>query len=241
MAAIRSRVACVLGIAGDGHAPARGAHGRALRHGVLRVVRALGVHVGPEARDQRVGACPRRRRPRGRRRAARRAAPPAPSAGISGRPGPFSRATEASELMPDEEHVAERARGARDSGRGRRAGGRSSRWRGRCAGRGAASSAARRAASSTPTRGAIAAHRARTSSAGVTVAVPRFMTTRPPATLASRAASTGEAPAASATVKALMTVSPAPVTSAISSVPWIGMNVTGAVALEAAPCRGCRA
>ncbi len=34
-------------------------------------------------------------------------------------------------------------------------------------------------------------------------------------------------PAASATVKVLMTVSPAPVTSAISSVPWIGMKVTG--------------
>ena len=30
----------------------------------------------------------------------------------------------------------------------------------------------------------------------------------------------------------LITVSPAPVTSAISSVPWIGMNVAGSVALE---------
>ena len=57
------------------------------------------------------------------------------------------------------------------------------------------------------------------SSRGVTVAVPRFITTTPPATLASQAASAGAAPAASATVNALMTVSPAPVTSAISSLP----------------------
>src|SRR5262245_9051195 len=61
--------------------------------------------------------------------------------------------------------------------------------------------------------------RAWPSSAGDTVAVPRFITTMPPATLASVAACTGVAPAASASVKVLMTVSPAPVTSAISSVP----------------------
>src|SRR5258707_659048 len=53
------------------------------------------------------------------------------------------------------------------------------------------------------------------------------MTTTPPATLASHAASPGAVPAASATVNVLITVSPAPVTSAISSVPWIGMKVNG--------------
>src|SRR5262249_26974660 len=63
------------------------------------------------------------------------------------------------------------------------------------------------------------------SSVGVTVAVPRFMTTMPPAMLASVAASRAGAPHASASVNTLMTVSPAPVTSAISSVPWTGMNV----------------
>ena len=66
------------------------------------------------------------------------------------------------------------------------------------------------------------------------MAVPRFMTTMPPATLASVAASSAGAPQASASVKALMTVSPAPVTSAISSVPWTGMNVV-------APSRSSRA
>ncbi len=65
------------------------------------------------------------------------------------------------------------------------------------------------------------------SSRRVTVAVPRFMTTTPPATLASHAASTAPAPDASATVKVLITVSPAPVTSAIWSLPWMGMKVTG--------------
>ena len=58
------------------------------------------------------------------------------------------------------------------------------------------------------------------------------MTTMPPATLASRAASPGEAPAASATVKVLMTVSPAPVTSAIWSRPVNGDERDRAVPLE---------
>jgi len=49
-----------------------------------------------------------------------------------------------------------------------------------------------------------------------TVAVPRFITTMPPAMLASCAASNRPALPASATVNALITVSPAPVTSAIS-------------------------
>ena len=58
------------------------------------------------------------------------------------------------------------------------------------------------------------------------------MTTMPPATLASRAASLGEAPAASATVKVLMTVSPAPVTSAIWSRPVNGDERDRAIPLE---------
>ena len=57
------------------------------------------------------------------------------------------------------------------------------------------------------------------SSSAVAVAVPRFITTIPPATLASCAASNGDAPAASASVIVAITVSPAPVTSAISSEP----------------------
>ena len=53
----------------------------------------------------------------------------------------------------------------------------------------------------------------------VAVAVPRFMTTMPPAKLARCAASRNVAPAARASVKTAMTVSPAPVTSAASSEP----------------------
>ncbi|MNC92434.1 hypothetical protein D3C83_88610 [compost metagenome] len=53
----------------------------------------------------------------------------------------------------------------------------------------------------------------------LTVAVPRFMTTMPPAKFASRAASSNLAPAASASAIVAITVSPAPVTSAISSLP----------------------
>jgi len=48
----------------------------------------------------------------------------------------------------------------------------------------------------------------------VAVAVPIFMTTTPPAKFASSAASSGEAPDASASEKVARTVSPAPVTSA---------------------------
>lgn len=51
------------------------------------------------------------------------------------------------------------------------------------------------------------------SSRAVTVAVPRFITTRPPAQFASRAAVRKSAPAAMARVKTAPTVSPAPVTS----------------------------
>src|SRR6267378_3160761 len=47
----------------------------------------------------------------------------------------------------------------------------------------------------------------------IRVAVPRFPTTIPAATLASRAAVSRSAPAATVNVKALMAVSPAPVTS----------------------------
>src|SRR6185369_15779443 len=57
-----------------------------------------------------------------------------------------------------------------------------------------------------------------------TVAVPRFITTIPPAKFASRAADSVSAPAASAAVNVAITVSPAPVTSATSSVPWIGIS-----------------
>src|SRR5262249_36541788 len=74
--------------------------------------------------------------------------------------------------------------------------------------------------------GPSAGPRACDSSSFVTVAVPRFMTTSPPATLARDAASTAAAaPGASASVNVPMTVSPAPVTSAISSVPKMGMKV----------------
>ena len=54
------------------------------------------------------------------------------------------------------------------------------------------------------------------SSAGLTVAVPRLPTTTPAAWLEKTVASTGEAPAAMANVKAAMTVSPAPETSKTS-------------------------
>ena len=52
-----------------------------------------------------------------------------------------------------------------------------------------------------------------------TVAVPRFITTMPPAKLASRVAEAVSAPAASAAVKVAITVSPAPVTSTTWSEP----------------------
>jgi hypothetical protein len=66
------------------------------------------------------------------------------------------------------------------------------------------------------------------------VAVPRFITTRPPAKLARRAASSKVAPAASASVIVAMTVSPAPVTSAIWSDPKIGMCTVGLPASNSA-------
>src|SRR5882724_357525 len=58
-----------------------------------------------------------------------------------------------------------------------------------------------------------------------TVAVPRFITTMPPAKFASRAADSASAPAASAAVKVAITVSPAPVTSVTSSEPCTGMLI----------------
>src|SRR4029077_5479593 len=67
--------------------------------------------------------------------------------------------------------------------------------------------------------------RAWISSSRVTVAVPRFMTTMPPAMLARVAASVGAAPEAGASVNAPMPVSPAPLTSPLSSVTKIGMKV----------------
>src|SRR5208283_4073404 len=54
------------------------------------------------------------------------------------------------------------------------------------------------------------------------VAVPRFITTRPPAKFANRVASAVSVPAASAAVKVAITVSPAPVTSTTWSEPKIG-------------------
>src|SRR5690348_154969 len=57
------------------------------------------------------------------------------------------------------------------------------------------------------------------SSARDTVAVPRFITTIPPAKFARCAASTNEPPAARASVNTAITVSPAPVTSTASSPP----------------------
>src|SRR3954454_22079081 len=57
------------------------------------------------------------------------------------------------------------------------------------------------------------------SSSCETVAVPRFITTMPPAKFASRAADSVSAPAASAAVNVAMTVSPAPVTSVTSLAP----------------------
>ena len=50
-------------------------------------------------------------------------------------------------------------------------------------------------------------------SAGVTAAVPRFMTTIPAAKFARRAASPYDAPAANDKANVAITVSPAPVTS----------------------------
>ncbi len=64
------------------------------------------------------------------------------------------------------------------------------------------------------------------SSSAVTVAVPSFITTSPAAMLASRAPSSGEAPAARAAVSTARTVSPAPVTSATSSAPKTGRWAT---------------
>ena len=53
--AITSRVECVLGSPAMATRPAGGAHRSPLGHGLLGVVRSLGVHVGTQARDQRVG------------------------------------------------------------------------------------------------------------------------------------------------------------------------------------------
>src|SRR5260370_6049535 len=63
---------------------------------------------------------------------------------------------------------------------------------------------------------------ASSSSCRETVAVPRFITTMPPATLANRAADSASAPAARAAVKTAITLSPAPVTSVTWSEPNIG-------------------
>ena len=199
----------------------------------LGVVGALGVHVGAEARDQRVGgvvveddhrvdraqrADQLRALRRGHDRPAR--ALEAADRGVGVEPDTSTSPSAARRPeVADVAHVeeVEDAVGEHEP---------------------LARRAARRprpaAASSSPRTGAIglSAARAWRAPPGVTVAVPRFMTTTPPATLASHAASAGAAPAASATVNALITVSPAPVTSAIWSLPWIGMNVTGAVALE---------
>src|SRR5216683_1066008 len=68
---------------------------------------------------------------------------------------------------------------------------------------------------------------AASNSSPVTVAVPRFMTTIPPAMLAMCAASTKFAPAANARVSAAITVSPAPVTSMACSLPNTGMKTAG--------------
>src|SRR5260370_11424831 len=65
---------------------------------------------------------------------------------------------------------------------------------------------------------------ASSSSCRETVAVPRFITTMPPATLANRAADSASAPAARAAVKTAITVSPAPVTSVTWSEPNIGIS-----------------
>ena len=72
------------------------------------------------------------------------------------------------------------------------------------------------------------------------MAVPRFITTNPPAKLASKAACRKLAPAASASVNAAMTVSPAPVTSTAWSDPKIG-RCRGGGAPQTAPCRRGRA
>src|SRR5712692_7740574 len=59
----------------------------------------------------------------------------------------------------------------------------------------------------------VVAHRPPNSSAGVTTAVPNFVTLMPPARLAMRTADSRPSPAASITASAAITVSPAPVTS----------------------------
>src|SRR6185312_16360335 len=68
----------------------------------------------------------------------------------------------------------------------------------------------------------LARGRAAARSARAMVAVPGFMTTKPPAMLARAAASGPEAPAASEAVKTAMTVSPAPVTSRARRLPTTG-------------------
>src|ERR1039457_901333 len=66
-----------------------------------------------------------------------------------------------------------------------------------------------------------------------TVAVPRFITTMPPAKLARRAAEAVSAPAAKAAVKVAITVSPAPVTSTTWSEPHTG-TASGAASFSKA-------
>ena len=178
----------ILRIADDGDAAAVGAHGVALGHGVDRVVGALAVHVGLQQLEQRRDRRLAKRSRRSRRRAAR---PPAPRDRLAAAPAataPSARAPTASSLIATISRSASRfaafevadvadvqqieaAVGERDA---------SARARGPAATRSTSVGAiedlthARRCP-------ADVARTARRSSAADTVAVPRFITTRPPA------------------------------------------------------------
>ena len=107
----------------------RGAHRRALGHASARCSRCpWRARRGAGARSARRRCPPRRRPPRPPPLSAASSSARS-AAGITGRPGPFSRRTEASELSADHQRVAERARRPAGSARGPRGGGRSSRWR----------------------------------------------------------------------------------------------------------------
>src|SRR5712692_4335967 len=71
----------------------------------------------------------------------------------------------------------------------------------------------------------VVAHRPPNSSAGVTTAVPNFVTLMPPARLAMRTADSRPSPAASITASVAITVSPAPVTSDTSRFSAFTWNV----------------
>ena len=95
-----TRVSWPLGVAHDGHPASVRAHDLPLGDRLRRVVRALAVHVGAQGEEQARDVVLARTPPRGPRRAAPRPGARGRPSGRTGRPAPLSRRTEASPFTP---------------------------------------------------------------------------------------------------------------------------------------------